>query len=235
MTNIVLPHTIDAGTEIVASEHQLNYEAIRDTVNGQLDDGNIKSGANIVPVKLKNFAAPVSALPVSPADGDICFYQADAANGVIWMFRYNANSGSALKWEYIGGGPLTAEVLTASTRANVAYGDPTAGTVGPSITLPLQGDYEITGSAKSEITATGVAAIVAAIKLGAAATSDNEIVSIINADSSAGAETKSEYGQRTIRRNGFAASDVVKMEYKASAGTGQWSIRNLSVRPIRVI
>lgn len=48
MAQLVLPHTIDAGTEIVAVEHQSNYVAIRDLINGNLEggsgsDGNIKA------------------------------------------------------------------------------------------------------------------------------------------------------------------------------------------------
>lgn len=39
MSQLVLPHTIDAGTAIVANEHQLNYEAIRDVINGNLEGG----------------------------------------------------------------------------------------------------------------------------------------------------------------------------------------------------
>ena len=39
MSQLVLPHTIDAGTEIVAVEHQANYTAIRDLINGNLEGG----------------------------------------------------------------------------------------------------------------------------------------------------------------------------------------------------
>lgn len=44
MTQLVLPNSIDAGTEIVAAEHQQNYEAIRDLINGQLEGGSGSSG-----------------------------------------------------------------------------------------------------------------------------------------------------------------------------------------------
>lgn len=43
MTQLVLPHTIDDATDIEADEHQLNYTAIRDIINGQLEGG---SGVN---------------------------------------------------------------------------------------------------------------------------------------------------------------------------------------------
>lgn len=39
MTQVVLPHTIDAGTEITAIEHQENYVAIRDIINGGIEGG----------------------------------------------------------------------------------------------------------------------------------------------------------------------------------------------------
>lgn len=44
MTQLVLPHTIDAGSEITAVEHQLNYEAIRDVINGGLQGGSGAAG-----------------------------------------------------------------------------------------------------------------------------------------------------------------------------------------------
>lgn len=40
MPDLILPNTIDAATPIVASEHQQNYEAIRDTINA-LDGENL--------------------------------------------------------------------------------------------------------------------------------------------------------------------------------------------------
>lgn len=44
MTQLVLPQTIDAGTDITATEHQQNYVAIRDIINGQLEGGSGSSG-----------------------------------------------------------------------------------------------------------------------------------------------------------------------------------------------
>lgn len=39
MASTTLPHTIDAGTEITAIEHQENYVALRDTINGDIEGG----------------------------------------------------------------------------------------------------------------------------------------------------------------------------------------------------
>lgn len=46
MSQLNLPHTIDAGTQIVATEHQENYVAIRDIINGNIEggtDNNLKA------------------------------------------------------------------------------------------------------------------------------------------------------------------------------------------------
>src|SRR4051794_15998509 len=60
----------------------------------------------------------VSALPSSPSDGQVVNYLADGTNGIVWRLRYRAASGSAYKWEYVGGGFLrvgfTAESKTAA-------------------------------------------------------------------------------------------------------------------------
>lgn len=65
----------------------------------------------------------------------------DLGSGVKWHFVYNANSVSTYKWEFLGGPPLKAEVLTAeqigsaSVWANLA-------TDGPAISAPRAGDYD---------------------------------------------------------------------------------------------
>lgn len=89
----------------------------------------------------------VANLPSSPIDGQEVYYQSVsmAANGVIWHLRYNASSASSYKWEFIGGANLTAESGTSFTKTgSSAYGDPSTGGTGPSITAPLAGDYRIT-------------------------------------------------------------------------------------------
>lgn len=43
MAHVVLPNTIQSGTEMVAAEVQGNDEALRDEINGGLDDNNLSS------------------------------------------------------------------------------------------------------------------------------------------------------------------------------------------------
>lgn len=79
---------------------------------------------------------------LTPADKDQIDFQnaAMAAIGLRWRFVYNGSSGSAHKWEPIGCDPWYIEVPTQEQHA----GDGTfkdLATVGPSINVPLPGDY----------------------------------------------------------------------------------------------
>jgi len=78
----------------------------------------------------------VSSLPGSPSNGQEIYYQADATNGVIWHLRYNSTS---TKWEYLGGGSMTATVSGTLSTSSTSF----VNISGPSITLPLNGDYII--------------------------------------------------------------------------------------------
>ena len=55
--------------------------------------------------------------------------------------RFNAGSASIYKWEYIGGMPVYAEVLTTQTGSAWAGVFQDVVTVGPQVTLPLAGIY----------------------------------------------------------------------------------------------
>jgi hypothetical protein len=92
----------------------------------------------------------VSSLPASPADGDTVYLQtaAMATDGIIWTFRYRSGAGT-YKWEFVGGPPWAVEVATGQTQAtNNAWVD--LATVGPSVTVPVAGDYITVGMARAE-------------------------------------------------------------------------------------
>lgn len=82
----------------------------------------------------------VTSLPVSPYDGQIIYYRADATNGIIWQLRYNASSASSYKWEFVGGSPIYAYVDAGQSWNYV--GD-YAGSTTVIITPPLTGDYVV--------------------------------------------------------------------------------------------
>jgi hypothetical protein len=98
-------------------------------------------------------ATRVTTLPVAPIDGQEVYYVADAANGVIWHLRYSAGSSSAYKWEFVGGSPLSAEVLAGEVPANLTGSFQALTTPGPSITLPLAGDYLVELEARVNLNA----------------------------------------------------------------------------------
>src|SRR4051812_17764974 len=88
----------------------------------------------------------VSSLPVGPVDAQEIYYLADAANGVVWHLRYRAASASTYKWEFVGGAQLIDEIATEESGTSGTYGALT--TPGPSITVPLAGDYDVTITAR---------------------------------------------------------------------------------------
>lgn len=82
----------------------------------------------------------VTTLPSAPVNGQEIYYAADTASGVIWHFRYNGASSSSYKWEFLGGGALTASIDTNQTLSS-GSGWQDLATAGPSIISPFAGDY----------------------------------------------------------------------------------------------
>lgn len=176
-------------------------------------------------VDLNAAPALVSSLPGSPYDGQEIYYSADPTNGVVWHLRYRSAAAGSYKWEMVGGGPLTSEVATSETTGSAGYVD--LATVGPSITVPLAGDYAITLS--SSMDGITIAALTS-VKFGAAAASDADALTI----ESSGGDIIYHSPSRTIRRNVNSASMVVKLVYKKALGAPNFSKRSLVISPIRV-
>jgi hypothetical protein len=78
--------------------------------------------------------------PASPNDGDIWIATAVDANGARQAFQYNAGSGSALKWEFIGGFSQVVSPVGSITTASAVPVDLTGG---PTLTLARAGDYTV--------------------------------------------------------------------------------------------
>lgn len=94
----------------------------------------------------------ISALPSNPVDGQEVFFLADAAAGVVWHLKYRVASGSAYKWEFVGGGPMYAQDTTGNNRQNTALNTWQFMAGSPSIVLPLAGQYEVEYGARLETT-----------------------------------------------------------------------------------
>jgi hypothetical protein len=92
----------------------------------------------------------VTSLPPAPYDGqEVVLRLPDANNGlagatVLWGLRYNATSTYPFKWEFTGGTPLSAhsDATLRSPLANTTAWQTIAST--PSLTLPYDGDYDVT-------------------------------------------------------------------------------------------
>jgi hypothetical protein len=163
----------------------------------------------------------VTSLPSTPADGTEVYYAADATNGVIWHLRYRSSSSSSYKWEFIGGSPLWHEIATNETCNSTTFVD--LATVGPSVTVPLAGDYVLRLTVNTDA---GSQATIIAPKIGSAATSDNDRLAQSNVGTIAA-------GGQSVK-TGISANTVVKIQYRCTSGTASVAFRRFQVTPIRV-
>lgn len=172
------------------------------------------------------FIASSSSPPASPATGDLWVFPADAANGVYWVFRYDAASASAFKWTYLSGPPLWSNVETFETRLNAVYG--ALATAGPAVTLERAGDYWVTLTVYSRTNTANTAALFS-YDIGGTGAVDADALRQDTAVANNGGSVS------WLRlKTGIAAATTLTAKYRASAGTGSWGSRTMSVVPARV-
>jgi hypothetical protein len=177
-----------------------------------------------------NAPTKVTSLPTSPVDGQEVYYVADATNGVLWHLRYNAGSASAYKWEFVGGSDLNATVETSqASAAGTGYQD--FSTVGPSITLPLAGDYDfIYGAAMGDSVQNRC---LVSPSIAGAGPSDADALQSAGGPTTGNNDAST---SRVKRFTGRAAGNVIKLMYRnaISSTTASYEKRWLSIRPVRV-
>lgn len=173
----------------------------------------------------------VTTLPASPYNGQVIDYLADATKGVVWRLRYRAASASAYKWEVVGGSELTAErpagtfdVITATSYA--ALGNAVQ------VTVPLAGDY-LLGWGGSIGQGTQDVSGFLAIKLGAAATSDNDAIPH-QQRSATTSQNPLLPAARRVRRDGLSAGSVIAVQARVTGGAMTTDKNFLNARPVRV-
>lgn len=175
-----------------------------------------------------------TALPANPVDGQQIYYAADATNGVIWHLRYRSSSSSSYKWEFVGGADAVARVSTSETTTSGTYAD--LATVGPSITLALAGDYQIT--AGSKISSNVSQWTNAEIGVADDGTVVGPYLTMLGNFYDAGATRRTGIGHfmTTQINTGVGAGSVIKLMYSSSNGsdTVTFAHRVLSIRPVRV-
>jgi hypothetical protein len=169
----------------------------------------------------------IAATITTPYDGQFVDYLADQAKGIIWRFRYRAFQAdgstpnpSAYRWEFQGGGQLSAEIATNEATSSTTYGD--LATVGPSIASPLAGDLLVEVGAGLSAASVGVS-MLAAVKRGGGATSDNDALIY------AGGWNTPTFRQITM--TSMTAATVLKVQYRVSSGSGNAEKRTLRVTP----
>lgn len=177
----------------------------------------------------------VASLPASPTDGQVAYYQttAMATAGVMWQFRYRSASASTHKWEFVGGGRWFDKSAAGASgiTGGGAYAAP-SDTDGPSLTLPLAGEYIIEYGMTVDTDAVANSTAWMTPKIGSAAAADNDAVRVVGGIPPGGS---SAWGGSVARTKDItvAASDLVQMYYK---GTGGHTIFNrwMAVAPVRV-
>lgn len=192
-----------------------------------------------VPPAWASLVPTATVLPTNPVDGQEVYFIADATNGVIWHLRYNAGSASAYRWEYIGGPSLKAAVGAQETLAGATntWYDPT--TPGPSVTVPLAGDYDINfGAAPNH----GIASLAYYFNVGVAIGAANPITANLLTRWGPRSSSVSTTGVAiagSLRLTALTALTALKLKYLAvfeDSLTHAFAVQQrwIDVKPVRV-
>jgi len=169
-----------------------------------------------------------TSLPTSPSNGMLTAYDT-GTEGIVWMFRYNADSASSYKWEFVGGSPLSANENGSFTESSTGYSAPDD-SLGPDLTLPLAGDYYVEVAALMN-TNTSLDEGFMSFNVGGSGASDNTAA---RSRASQGSQEEIFHPRRRVLITGAAASATVATRYKQSGGTVDISLRELWILPKRV-
>lgn len=177
----------------------------------------------------------VTALPSSPVDGQEVYYAADATNGVIWHLRYRSGAaGTNYKWEYVGGGDMHSGP-TPAVASPFSFGGTSwvTFTNGPTVTVPLEGDYAIEWWVHLQNQSAGAGAYDMAAGLSLAGADPSEYGSFVIPTAQYGGAPAG----KLERRNAIPVSTALTIRLKTSIATANSSWARgatLAARPIRV-
>ena len=170
----------------------------------------------------------VSTLPSSPANGDEIYFA--TASGVIWHLRYDSAISDAYKWRFVGGSMMfAAEAAGPNSTASTTYVDLPGG---PSISAPLAGVYQCQGFALVSVPTGAAFTAIAALRIGTAATVDNDRVAQLTASTTNGATTL--MTGRTLERT-LPTAGPFSLQYRSGgAFSSTYYSRTLGIVPVRV-
>lgn len=166
--------------------------------------------------------------PASPTTGDIWIATAVGGGGEDWMFWYNGASGSAYKWEFLGGSPINSIITTNETTTTIYPSWSDLATVGPSVVVARGGDYHVSFGANGSNNTAGQSTV-----LGIRSTSVAEPDALVSYTTSAAANSVGSIFSEGILFS-VTAGDTIKLRYSVTANTGTFERRRLHVRPVRV-
>lgn len=175
----------------------------------------------------------VTTLPVTAQDGDEVRYLADSTAGVVWHLRYRASAPSIYRWEFIGGSSLYSEVATEEvygpSGSSDTFGD--LATVGPSVALPLAGDYDVQAGCRGHVNGVAGFSMMSYAIGGTAAVDADALV----ANEPAGDHTSPKSMARWRRKTGLdAVTLTAKYRNNNTTVAGAFSARWIAVTPVRV-
>jgi hypothetical protein len=208
------------------------WSAPRTWVTGELVTGAIMN--NDVRDQFRYVGGPDSrgaALPGAPVDGQLFIYTVDAGAGIEWLLKYEQ---ATAKWRFLGGPPLISIVDASEATSSTTY--TTLTTAGPSVIVPLLGDYAIEiGSIvhPSENDNTTESAY-HSFAVGAVGAVDADAVEMNRMVVTGGAPWASVSTLR--RKTGVAAGTTVASRYRSShsACTARFRKRWMRVTPLRI-
>lgn len=165
-------------------------------------------------------------MPNPLVDGMEVVYVVDSANGILWRLRYNAGSASAYKWEFVGGPPRS-DIVSSGYSPN----QPTSSTsftdlatVGPSVVLPLAGDYMLEYGATCNVDGVQQGLI-----------TPGGIITAVDANALWMGLNSNWVGSSMRKRFNAVGVGTVTMKYRTgAAGTANFTNRYLAISPIRV-
>lgn len=166
----------------------------------------------------------VTALPEGAYDGQEIMYLAASSPRIKWHLKFDDEDDY---WYYVGGPPLHEEQGGSGTTTSATYASLT-GTAGPSLTLPLAGDYMIGLGAMVKNSAAGQECFMS-YDIGTTAAADADRLDFANI----GTSNKSMSLFRSDEKTGLTAVTLTT-KFRVGGGTGTWENAYIQATPIRV-
>lgn len=212
---------------------QANLEYVMQLFQKGIEDGDILVWDKILGRYLAKPAGGIDIITALPLTDlypgrEVILTDNPASPGYLWHLRYNPDSLSTYKWEYMGGSPSMS--LVSPWQGTFSTTPTNLGTVGPDLQLPtgVGGDFCLDYGAQHRQATFGREARMVwsyGAVTGAAAT--ESVISTMN-----------DFMSVAIRRrvNGISAGALIRMKYSTSNSADEASFRErwLSVMPYRV-